>query len=202
MITVVVLSAAAGAIAAVLFVPISVRAEVDAGENVLSGGAELRWGHSIAMVRVSSEAVARFYLFGVRLYSMPVTFDGKDETKIKKKKRRKKRMGPNLRQLLGDGRPILVKMIARGARAFHPHLYIDGTIGLGDPGNTALLLMAARQIDSLVTDRVVLNLRDDYLEDTTQLVGHFNAWIVPTEVVLILLIWLVRSDTRRVLRGK
>jgi len=93
-------------------------------------------------------------------------------------------------------------MASRGLRALHPHLYIGGTVGFGDPSETVLLLSATRELDRRVSDRIELDIYDDFLEDTTQLSGRMGAWVMPAEVALVLLVWLVRADTRRVLFNK
>jgi len=191
----------AGLLALVLFLPLSVRASGAAGEDELWGVAELRWGHSVAMARVGSEARGRFYLFGVPLFRLPSLLQS-GEKKREKKKRKKRRRRRPVRQLLGDDRRLMVRMAARGLRALHVRCYLGGTVGLGDPMKTALLLAAVRHVGTVVVDRVELDVRDDYLEEKTQLHGRLRAWIIPAEAALILLFWLIRADTRQLLRGR
>ena len=190
-----VLLSMAAVVAVVLLVPISARADGALGEDELWGVAELRWGHSIAMVRVGSEVGGQLYLFGIPLFRLPaISKPGEDE--------KKKRKGPKLGRLLSQDPRVLASMMARGLRALHPQLHIGGTVGLGDPADTAFMLTAVRRIDLLVTDRIELDLRDDLLEDTTQLFGRMRAWMIPAEIGLILLLWVIRSESRQVLRGQ
>lgn len=207
MITTVLLSAAAGIVAVILFVPICVRMSGAAGEDELWGVAELRWGHSIAMARIGTETGGRVYLFGLPVFRLPAFSKSSEEKRKKKRKsksknKRNKPKGSTLAQLWHNGRRVMPPMVARGLRALHPHLYVGGTVGLGDPASAGLMLTSVHQIDHLITDRVKIDIRDDFLEDSTQLFGRLRAWIVPAEIALVLIVWMVRSDTRRMLLGK
>jgi hypothetical protein len=185
-------------VAALLLMPITVRAHGAAGEEELWGIAELSWGRGLATVRVGPEPRGRLYLLGIPVYRSGSLLDREDKDK-KKKKKVAGRAGGLKRIAAVEGR-VALRMASRAIRALHPCLYIGGTVGLADPGNTALMLSAVRRIDELAGERVRLDLRDDYLEDTTQLHGRMGAWIVPAELGLVLLVWMLRSDTRRVLR--
>ena len=197
MTSIVVLFVVAGVIAVVLLVPISVHASGAFGEHECWGRAELCWGYRFATVRLGSGSDGRLRVFGIPLFSVESV-----SRPSRKKKRRTQRRTLKRARSLSDSRGVLVRMVARVLRALHPRLHIGGTLGLGDPTDTALALTAIHQIDTLVADCIELEFRDDFLEDTTQLFGRVHARMIPVEIVFLVLVWMIRADTRRVLWGK
>ena len=190
---------AATIVAAVLLVPIHARADGALGEDELWGAAELRWGHGIARIRVRSEGGGRVYLLGIPVFAFSSVSKPREDAK---KSKRKKPRRPRAMRLVAQDPRVVARMMRRGFRALHAEIYVGGTLGLGDPADTATLFTALRQIDLRATDRLRLDLHDDFLNETTQLFGRVSAWTVPAEVGLILLAWVIRSDTRQVLRAQ
>ena len=197
MITLVLLTVVGGLVV-VLLLPVSLQATGTAGDDVLWGAAELRWGYHIAVVRLGPDGGGRFYLCGIPVSL--VSRRRKDKKARKKQKTRRKHGDAPRWRHLGRHRRVLVRMAIRGLRAFHPRLHIRGTVGLGDPARTAVMLTSVRHIERRVGARIELDIRDDFLERTTHLFGRARAWLLPAEAVLILGVWIVQPDTRRALR--
>ena len=117
-----------------------------------------------------------------------------------KAKKRKKPKRPRATRVVGQPPRVVAAMGWRALRALHPEVRVAGTVGLGDPADTATLLTLLAQIDLLTYDGFDLDLRGDFLGETTQLFGHARVWIVPAELGVVLLIWAIQRDTRQVLR--
>lgn len=191
-----------------LLLPLSVLAEGAAGDDELWGQAELRWGYAIARLRFRSEAGLRLSLFGIPIYRAD-SFrargekkkDAEAKEKPEKEKAGKRSLIERLQRFAGD-RELVFAMIQRALRALHARLYVGGTLGLGDPAKTAVVLAAFREIDRRLPEAIDLDLRDEYLYDIMQLQGRFKSWLMPAELLWIALLWLARRDTRRVLLNR
>lgn len=190
----------AGLAALVLFVPLSARAEGAAGDDELHGMAELRWGGGVVAFRLDSEQGAWLRVLGWPLTRLEgFVPSAKDEEKKKEKwpKVSRQRVG----RLLGADRRAVQRMLIDGIRAFHPHVYIGGTIGFQDPGDTAIVCALRHRLNGVVAQRLRLDIHDDFLTDRIQLVGRLRVWVVPAHLVALFGGWVLRTETRRVLRG-
>ena len=112
------------------------------------------------------------------------------------------RKASRLTQALRADQRILRGMLRRAVNAFHLRLYVRGTLGLEDPSHTARALTAARQLNAAAGERVNVDLRDNFVDETSQLFGKIRAWVLPAEIVWVVVGWFVHPDTRRVLHGK
>ena len=184
-----------GLLAALLLTPLRVRAWGAAGELELWGRFEARWGP--LAFRMGTDLEARAYVVGIPL-RRPTT-RAEPETEEKPRAGRWPSVG-RLGELRRDGRAVGA-MLWQGLRAVHLRLEIHGTMGLDDPADTATARAVAQLADDALPAAVRLDLRDHLLEDTTQLSGAISARAIPAQLALLVIVWLVRADTRRVLRG-
>lgn len=205
-------SVVGGLLLVALLVPVAVHAWGTVQNDRLFGVAELRWGGPALRLRVETDATAQLSLFGLPLWKGPLsTFAGGPGEKqpkpaSKKEERRKRRKPapspwrpsdwPQLLRLGGTARA----MLARGVRSVHPRLAISGTLGLGDPEATAWARAVGGALDHLGKRGLTIDLRDELLEETLALDGRVSLWVLPGELVRLALIWMLRNDTRTVLR--
>ena len=182
-----------------LIVPLSVDIAGAVGDEQLWARAEARWGLGLASVHVGEDAEARLSIVGVpvaRFSERPRSHNGKASADWR-------RWAPKTRwtKLASTHRHTVGRMVRRTIEAIHAHAQVYGTLGFEDPAHTAFALMGAQQLNRIHPERFRLDLHDDYLDEATQLFGRFQAWMVPAEIIVVLIGWSMRRDTRRVLRG-
>jgi hypothetical protein len=186
-----------GLLAAVLLTPLRLRAWGAAGELELWGRFEARWGP--LALRMGTDLEARASVVGIPFRLRTTRTEPEAETEEKPRARRWPSVG-RLGELRRDGRAIGA-MLRQGLRVVHLRLEIHGTMGLDDPADTATARAVAELADDALPAAVRLDLRDHLLEDRTQLGGAISARAIPAQLALLVITWLVRADTRRVLRG-
>lgn len=185
-----------GLLAAALLTPLRVRAWGAAGELELWARAEARWGPFAVLVGTDLEA--RGSIVGIP-FRLP-TSGGETEVQDDEKPREARRPSTPRWGGLGRDARAVGAMLRQGLRALHLQAELGGTLGLDDPADTATALAVSQLADDALPAAMRVHLRDDLLEDVTQLGGAVSARAIPAQLGLLLLTWLIRSDTRRVLR--
>ncbi len=186
-------------IALALMLPIEMRAEGTAGERALGGSVEFRW-RGLVRVRMGSELGGAVDVLGLPVIRRPGGF-GRAKKTPDEPKEHKASWRPRLGRFFASDLGVSTAMVRRALGALHPRVHVSGTVGLSDPADTATMLAVARLIDRGGPRWFALDIRDDLLEETTQLEGRATIRITLAEVVWIALVWVLRSDTRRVLRA-
>ena len=179
-----------------LVIPWSFQMDGAFGDDALWAKAEAQWGLGLASLRLRSDSGARLSIAGVPIARV---------TKLPERKPTK-RAATRRRYRLSWARHadhrILCGMLRRAVAALHLRLYVRGTLGLEDPSHTGWALATARQLNAAAGGRVNVDLRDNFLDETSQLFGRVRAWVLPAEIVWVVVGWFVHPDTRRVLHGK
>lgn len=200
-----------GVVLLVLLAPIEVAARGRLADDALEGEAEARWSRWLVVLRVGPGATARARVLGLTVWRTDDVFRGWGDDDAAGEKaqarrdeaRRRRRPAEPLGCLGADRRRALVRMARDAWRALHPTLRVRGTVGLGDPADTAWVVGAARALGAHRPRAIEVDLRDDFLTARTDLEARLGAWLVPIEVGWIALVWAIRPDTRRVLwRGR
>lgn len=186
-----------GGLAALLLVPVAMRAEGVAGEAEWGGFLELAWGPRLLVVRYGSPGQGRVHVFGI-----PVArFDRLSSAETEAEESESGRWRPSPGRLARTDPRVVWRMVKRGLEALHIRVRLGGQLGLGDPADAAPVLATARLVGDLAPTWLEIDFTDDLLEEKTELFGRMTARIIPAELATILVIWMIRADTRRVLRG-
>jgi hypothetical protein len=183
-------------LAAVLLVPVHVRAEGRVRGLSAAGWARARWGFGFISIRANPETGVALYWLGLRVWRLKMKGHKKPEPEKKKKEKQADR---------GFGwfwrnRRMFFWMAGRMYRTLHLKGRMAGTVGLGDPADTAYLWMFI----NLLEDRVPgleLDVRCDWQDEALDLNGNLRAWIWPVQVLLVAAFTFLRRDVRRVLRS-
>ncbi len=187
------------AVGLVLFMPLSFDASGAVGDESVRAEAEARWGPGLAALRFHSDVGVVVSVAGMPVARMTKLPTLRSETK--RRQRRRSVSSTGLFRMAGSDKRGFCRMLRRAIAALHPRLHVHGTLGLEDPFHTAMALVAAQRWNVVTNDRAHLDLRDDFLDETTQLFGRIRGWLVPAELIWVVAGWAVRSDGRRVRRG-
>lgn len=196
-----------GVLIAAWFVPIEIRAhgavaDDDPSGSLVSGFFEVRWWWLMGY-RVGTDGLGRLRLVGVPVHVGPAfgggagkAEGGRGREKKKKKPRRRRARRRGGWRAVG---PTALRMLRRALRLVHPRVEVRGTLGLGDPADTAWAWTVAHRLGAVLPPWIEIRLEDDLLEVDTHLDGRVEGRVVPAEVLAVAVGWLVRSETRRVL---
>lgn len=184
---------------ALLCVPLHVEAEGAAGEGHLDGRARLRWGLWLVALSVDPRGL-ELRLLGLRVWRPPGGWpkrgpraaedDEDDEDDDPSPKRRRGRAGAAWRH-----RRAVLRLLGAVRRAIPIRGHLSGTIGLGDPADTAALFAA---LDRLAGGRAfALDLAPDWLDETFEIDGALRVRLWPARIVGGVLWQIVRDGTTR-----
>jgi len=203
---IVLLAGAAGILALVLLVPFGVSARGAFGEDEVWGVVELCWGSRLMRFRWGTEEETALELCGIRVRRFRAAHEKREATRGEEEDASRdwrRWVGRSrLQRVLRSDPRVAGRMLARGVRALHPRLRLEGRVGLDDPADTATVLAAVRVLREVLGGPIEVRLFDELLESRTQLFGRVGVRIIPAEVAIVLLGWFFRSETRRLLRGK
>lgn len=185
------------AVLLLLALPLHLDVRGVAADEGMWGAVDARWGHVVLRIHLRSDADLRVSVLGIpfrpRIQAKPDRKSAQPEGDRWRWPRRAWARAGQPRVLLRMGRRVL--------KALHVRLYVGGRLGLPDPADAAPVLAFVRVLGQLTPEFVLFDLKEDWLEDTTELVAHMSARLVPIELAAIGLGWILRSDTRRVLLG-
>ena len=184
-----------GLLLVLLLVPIEVRAEGEIDGLDATGSIDIRWGWVLLGLRIARGQGAALYLLGLRVYRMSLEGEKEKKKKDKKEKKSGKKRGA---RWAWRNRHLFLRIL----RAFHLRGWLWGTIGTGDPADTAMIVQSIfRPIEGRFS-RFHVCVEPDYLDDVLELGGAIRTIIWPLEFVAVLLVTLVRGRSRRDLLAK
>ena len=76
---------------------------------------------------------------------------------------------------------------------------VKGSLGLGDPADTAWLAVLLMQLESRF-ERFRWAVQIDYTDEVIDLNGRIQAWLVPGQLILVGLALFLRRDVRMALK--
>jgi hypothetical protein len=183
-----------GLLLVVLLMPIQAQAEGRFVDGELDGRATLRWGFGAVTVR-TERGDAEVRLFGVRVRRGPAAAAAEKPRPRRERRRSRRGLGWAMRN-----RGVLFDILRRALRLLHLRARITGTVGLGDPADSAMLFLILGEIERGVPG-LGLAIDRDYLDEVLDLDGTVRGWLWPVAVVAFGLGLLLRRRTRRVLVG-
>jgi len=163
------------------------------------------WAFGFISASWSTFAGGELRLCGIRLWRQGDESGEEEEEpgedgkkKKKKKKERKGSYGPRwaLRH-----RETMLRILGRVLRALRIRLEVAGALGLGDPGDTAVVAAVLRQIHAALPG-AELDIHVDYLEEVLVLHGRLSGRIWLAYLAGIALWELPRRDVRAMLAGR
>ena len=209
----------------VLLFPVDARASGAVWDGEPEGAARVRWAWGLLSVRAAFGRGASLHLCGLRVAGLgggptkkekaaaahedgPDDADDADEEKAAKKKAKRqarkekatKRGGQRLLAALLQSRSTLVRVARRFLRALHLRGGVEGTVGLGDPAQTAKLQTV---VENLLGGRraFALGIAYDYLDARCDLRGGASAKVWVPQLVAIAVGSLLRRDVRQLIRA-
>ena len=196
-------------LAAVLLVPVHVRAAGQVRGLTASGWARARWGFGFISIKANPETGVALYWLGLRIWRFK--FKGHKEPRPEKKKKKRpsskkrSRAAKTAEADKGFGwfwrnQRMFYWMAGRMYRTLHLKGRIEGTVGLGDPADTAYLWMLLWQLEGRVPG-LELSVRCDWQDEELDLNGDVRAWVWPLQVLLVAAFTFLRRDVRRALRS-
>ncbi len=188
-----------GLLLLVTLVPFQAQASASIHEASLTGAAGVEWGWGLFAFQISSERGLAFRVLGIsvpRLWKRH-RHDAREERR-RKKRAREPRKRKRSRLALWQGRALL-RMVARLAPALRLRLRVKGTVGTGDPADTALLAGLAQLMDGV--SGVELDLGWEWLDEQLDLdaEGSARIWIAQLLCVTAALLWV--RENRAALRA-
>jgi hypothetical protein len=192
-----------GLLLLVFLMPIGLRARGMFAPWRATGRVDLNWAWGLLGVRLSREKGTQLRLLGFYLPGFRVSEEKKAERKEKKAKKRaekkeEKKAAGKKRKRGARWAWRNRRLFIRCARALHLRGMLRGTIGVGDPADTAeLRLLLDPALERL--PGFDARLAWDYLDEVLDLEGALRARIWPVELACILLLTLTRGESRRAL---
>jgi hypothetical protein len=197
-----------GVLLLLIVVPIHLRASGELCLEPWTGEAQLeaRWAWGLLAFRLGYPEGAGLFMFGRRVKRIePPSEEEKQKKKAQKKEKKEQQQQKKKGKKRGLGwflrhRRTMFRAAGRLLRTLGPEARIRGTVGLGDPADTAVLLQAVWLADRVVPG-LVLELQPDYVEDVLELQGRarLRVWLLYTLAVAVAL--LFRRDTWAMLRA-
>lgn len=189
------LIALAGLLLVLLVVPIQLRAEGEIDGLDATGELAVRWGWGFLGFRMARGEGAALYFLGLRVYQV----DMGDKDKEKEKREKEKKPGEKRGASWGWRNRRFIFRLVRG---LHLRGWLRGTIGTGDPADTALFVQQLFQPLENRFSRFDIRVAPDYLDEVLELHGAIRVLIWPVEFVGVLLATLIRGDSRRALLAR
>lgn len=186
----------------VVLMPLGLRASGAVGMDApwgVTGELNVRWAWGLLGVRVARGEGAQLLLlgFGVARVRGAASEEKREKKKEKKRARKERKKGRRrkrgVRWALGNRR-----LFARLLRGLHLRGALRGTIGLGDPADTADVALLVRPVVEWLP-WVEARLDWDYVDEVLDLEGTIQARIWPAELVAVFVTALVRGRSRRAL---
>ncbi|MBI5498858.1 MAG: hypothetical protein HY907_01335 [Deltaproteobacteria bacterium] len=186
-----------GVLLLALLVPVSVRACGGVRGESANGVVDARWGGGVVRLTIGSGEEGRVRVFGLPLFRVK----GKSRAEGKRKGRNH-RWTPM--DTDGKGKPgaawahrrTLWMAMRRLLRTLHLRGRIEGTVGLDDPADTAVLYGMLATVDG-GSERFVVAVDCDWVDETLELEGTVRGMLWPLQVVAVGLALWVRRDVRR-----
>ena len=176
-------------------VPVTARGAGSVRGDEIHGAIQIGWLLGLVGVYVSSRRGTHLTLLGRPVWKLPETDEEAREAKRAKRKAKKEarrakkqakaregRPKKTIREWLrwlGEHRGTLARLGGRLTRTFRLRLRIEGVVGLGDPADTAALLVALRTLTGWA-ESPWLDVEPDFLEERVELDGDFEGrlWIL------------------------
>ncbi len=194
-----ILAAILGLVLVLLLVPFGAYAEGSAQDLEFEGAFRVWWGFGLVQVRAGAGEAPHLRLAGVRVKTLGDDDDEDDEPKKKKDKKKRRKRGPGARWFL-EHRGTLLRAVYRLLGSFRLEGRISGSLGTGDPADTAALFGALQMVNAR-TALLRLDVRPRYVDEGWDLEGsvRFGAW--PMRTVVAALGLLLRRDVRRAMKA-
>jgi hypothetical protein len=189
-----------------LLVPVSVRASGAVDGDGASGRLDARWGGVVLRVTLGTDEVGRVRLFGLPLFRIGGPGKRKDREPAaneKKAEEGKKAEGKRRKVRFGEvwaRRRTLWTAAARMLRTLHLRGWIRGTVGLGDPEDTAAVY-GMLSVLGRGGRRFEIDVECDWIDETLELDGAVRSIVWPIQVLWVMFVLWVRRDVRRALRA-
>ncbi len=179
--------------AALVLLPLHLRAAGGVEGDEIDGDVEIRWGWGIFTVRQALASGMEFFVFSFRIYRRP----GRKERWKPRRRKEKKNAGPDP-ILLVSHRKTISNILHRIRKTIGLRARLHGVFGFDGPEYTALSALFLDQIGNHLPG-VELDLRPDYLDSTMNLKASVYASIWPVVLLAIMAGLLFKQDTRRLL---
>jgi len=181
-------------LAVVLLAPVHIRAAGRLRGISASGWMRARWAFGFIGVKADPQTGVALYWLGLRIWRFK--FKGHKKPRSEKKaKKEEKGFGWFWRN-----RRMLFWMAGRMYRILHLKGWIAGSVGLGDPADTAYLWMLLWQLDGRAPGLELL-VQCDWQDEELDLDGDIRAWIWPVQALWVAAFTFLRRDVRRALRS-
>jgi len=187
-----------GLLLLVAAVPFHARATGAVHDGEVSGAVWIGWGWGLLSVNVAAGGAA-VRVAGVRVVRLDGRRGGKRSAPAEKERRDAggERWAGRLRRSVRARRPLL-RMAARLARALRLRLRLAGSLGAGDPADTAALVALARLLEAV--PGVELPLEFDWLDEVVELEAEGSARIWVAELAAAAAVLLLERENRAALR--
>ncbi|BDG02865.1 hypothetical protein AMOR_18610 [Anaeromyxobacter oryzae] len=194
-----------GLVLLVVLLPFRARATGSVHDGAPAGEARVDWALGLLSVDVAARRAA------LRVAAIPVArFDLATVRERKKEERRRARPREPRREKRKPGTPARARAVlaerealrgiaARLARALHLRVRARGTVGTGDPADTAALIALAAALGAL--PGVELALGADWMEEALELDVELAARIWIAELLVVAAAVLLARRNRRALRA-
>jgi hypothetical protein len=184
----------------VVGVPFRAAARGSIHEASLAAAAELSWGWGAVCLRIGRREWALSF-FGLRAWRFEARGRGRSEEAEDREEEARGRSQGRTRKLRSalEHRSALMDAAARLAAVLRLRVLVRGTVGTGDPADTALLSSAARLLGQL--PGVELQLQWDWMEEELEidLEGRARIWI--GHLLLAAIGLLMARENRAALRA-
>lgn len=201
----------------VVLLPFRGKAEGGLTEGRVYGGLSGDWAWGFLSFRYEAGQPAKLYLAGLRVARFKLERrrgsaeeeekkerKKREKAREKKEKKRERRQQAALRgEKAGLARrdiPVLVRMARRMVHPLAIAGRVEGTLGTDDPGDTALIGEALRQIDR-VSSRLAVDVQPSYVEEVVELEGEVRLRVWIAQFLVVTLGLLLSRENRRVLRA-
>ena len=192
----------AGLLLLVLLVPLSVRAHGGVHGERAGGRLDVRWGGGVIRVTAGTEEIGRVRVLGLPLFRVGGGRRREKPRPERKKDERRKEKGSQRRMRLGEAwghRRTLWMAGRRMLGTLHLRGRIEGTVGLADPSDTAILHGLLATVGG--GRRLAVDVDCDWMDETLELDGTLRGFVWPPQAAVVLLVLWLRRDVRRALRA-
>lgn len=186
-----------GVLLLLLIAPVVVRAEGSVAEEALAGRIELSWAWGLIGVRACSEEGLRWTLCG---RSAGRLSPGREARKARKRKDKpKEARGARSGRAAWRHRAALLDVVGRVVRSLDARIELAGTVGPADPADAGALAATLALAQERLGPTLSLDVAVDFVEPRLDLWGRARARLIPGQVAIVVIAWMLRRDARRAL---
>jgi hypothetical protein len=184
-----------------LAVPFRLQAAGDIDDDHISGTAGAAWAWGFIAVRASSNEGASLHIAGMRVARLGADGDHKRKRKKRRKtdKRTRRRAGESTFGRWLDRSPLYFRCANRLLRSCRLRIALRGTVGLGDPADTALCIAFLLLVAS-TAEWAEVQVVPSYIEEALCLSGRTVARVWLGHMAFVILATVVLPLLHRAIR--